>query len=165
MSTKYLETECLSKELRQSFEHKAGSLLKMQLSDWKLMQMQIRLLTSMLFMAGLCTPVRAADWPRFRGPNGSGVSYATGLPVEFDSEKNVLWKATLPPGHSSPVVAGDHVFLTACEKDKLLTICLDRQSGKILWRREIVRVRSAAPRPSLTKGKGRVNIYSLSPSP
>ena len=29
----------------------------------------------------------AEDWSRFRGPNGSGISNATGLPVEFGPEK------------------------------------------------------------------------------
>jgi outer membrane protein assembly factor BamB len=110
-------------------------------------QMQSRLLSSMLFMAVVCIPTSAADWPRFRGPNGSGVSDATGLPVEFGLVKNLLWKADLPPGHSSPVVAGDHIFLTAYEKDKLLTICLDRKIGKILWQREITRARSAGLHP------------------
>jgi outer membrane protein assembly factor BamB len=83
----------------------------------------------------------AADWPRFRGPNGSGVAEARGLPSEFGPNKNVIWKTTLPLGHSSPVLAGDRIYVTASENDKLLTIALDRASGKILWRGEIARAR------------------------
>ena len=45
----------------------------------------------------------AENWTRFRGPNGTGVSNATNLPVEFGPESHVKWKAALPPGHSSPV--------------------------------------------------------------
>src|SRR2546426_7774984 len=89
------------------------------------------------------SPTFSTDWLGFRGPNGSGVSDTTGLPVEFGPDKSLLWKAALPPGHSSPILAGNHIFLTACEKDKLLTLCLDRNIGKILWRREITRARSA----------------------
>src|SRR5262245_18073565 len=54
-----------------------------------------------------------SEWPRFRGPNGTGVSGATNLPVEFGPEKNVVWKTSLPPGHSSPVLARTRIYLTA----------------------------------------------------
>lgn len=82
----------------------------------------------------------AADWPQFRGPNASGVSEEANLPVEFGPNRNVVWKTAIPPGHSSPAVAGDKIFLTANEGEKLFTIALDRATGRILWRRE-------APRP------------------
>jgi outer membrane protein assembly factor BamB len=82
----------------------------------------------------------AADWPQFRGPNGLGVSADKNLPVQFGPQKNVVWKTELPPGHSSPIVAGSRIFVTAYEGERLLTIGLDRATGKILWKRE-------APRP------------------
>lgn len=108
----------------------------------------------------------AEDWLQFRGPNGTGVSTSTGLPSEFGPEKNVVWKTSLPPGHSSPVITRDRIFVTAYEQEKpgeenrvsadpknqgsdlnkrrdykLLVICLDRTTGKILWQREVPRVR------------------------
>src|SRR5206468_5343935 len=45
----------------------------------------------------------------------------------------VLWKTALPPGHSSPVVVGDRVYLTAVRQKRLLTLTLDRKDGRILW--------------------------------
>jgi outer membrane protein assembly factor BamB len=81
-----------------------------------------------------------ADWPQFRGPNAAGVSDDVAVPVEFGPNTNVVWKTTVPPGHSSPVLARDRIYITAFENDKLLTLALDRASGRILWRRE-------APRP------------------
>src|SRR5579863_2752642 len=89
-------------------------------------------------------PGFAADWPRFRGPNGSGVNETTGLPAEFGPDKNLVWKTPLPPGHSSPILVGDRIFLTAYDADKLLTFCLERSTGKILWRREAPRDRKEA---------------------
>jgi outer membrane protein assembly factor BamB len=80
------------------------------------------------------------QWPQFRGPNASGVSEAANLPLEFGPERNVVWKAAVPRGNSSPVIAGNRIFLTAHESEKLYTLALERVSGKILWRRE-------APRP------------------
>jgi outer membrane protein assembly factor BamB len=84
--------------------------------------------------------VAAADWPQFRGPMGLGVADEKRLPVEFGPAKNVAWKTELPPGHSSPILVGTRIFVTAYEGEKLLTIALDRATGKILWHRE-------APRP------------------
>jgi outer membrane protein assembly factor BamB len=83
----------------------------------------------------------ADDWLQFRGPNSTGISDNRNLPLEFGPQKNVVWKTNLPPGHSSPVLAGDRIFLTAVDNEKLFTICLDRTSGKINWRREIPRAR------------------------
>lgn len=79
------------------------------------------------------------DWPQFRGPAGSGISSDTHLPIDVSADRNV-WKTAIPPGHSSPILVGSRIFATAVEGETLLTICLDRASGKILWRRE-------APRP------------------
>jgi outer membrane protein assembly factor BamB len=97
-----------------------------------------------LFIASLAlTRTAAEDWSQFRGPNGSGVSATTGLPVEFGPQKNVIWKTALPPGHSSPVLTRNRIFVTAHTREKenyqLLVICLDRQTGKLLWQREVPR--------------------------
>lgn len=85
----------------------------------------------------------AEDWPQFRGPNGTGVSASSGLPEEFGPNKNVVWKTALPPGHSSPVLTKNRIFVTAHTKEKenykLLVICLDRQTGKLVWQREVPR--------------------------
>jgi outer membrane protein assembly factor BamB len=92
---------------------------------------------------GQALPV-SDDWSRFRGPNGTGLSNTTNLPTEFGPEKNVVWKTALPPGHSSPVLTRSRIFVTAHEGNKLLVICLDRKTGKIVWQRE-------APRPRVDR--------------
>src|SRR5262249_48948452 len=77
-----------------------------------------------------------ADWPQFRGPNGSGLCLSCGqLPTEFGPQKNALWKTELPEGKSSPILAADRIFLTASEGDDLITICLSRTTGQVQWRR------------------------------
>jgi outer membrane protein assembly factor BamB len=80
----------------------------------------------------------AADWPQFRGPQSSGRAVPEGpLPTDIGPDKHVLWKTELPPGHSSPAIVDGKIFLTAVrDKEHLETICLDRASGKILWRVE-----------------------------
>jgi len=89
--------------------------------------------------AAIMVMAQDADWPQFRGPNGSGVGAGTGYPVEFGPGKNVAWKVAVPYGQSSPVVAGGRVYVTAGEGGKLLTISFDAKTGKENWRREIGR--------------------------
>ncbi len=88
---------------------------------------------------GLLTPPAAlgANWPRFRGPNGTGVSADKGIPVAWTKD-NILWKVPLPgAGNSSMAVWGKRLFLqTATDKDRLL-LCLDVTGGKELWRRSM----------------------------
>ena len=82
------------------------------------------------------TAATAADnWPQFRGPDASSVAANAKVPSEFGPKKNLKWKTPLPLGHSSPCIWGDRIFLTGLEQGKLETICLDRVSGRILWRR------------------------------
>lgn len=109
------------------------------------------------------------NWPQFRGPNGAGVAPDDKAgPVEFGPEKNVGWKVEVPEGHSSPCVWGDRIFLTAHdgERKKLETICLDRGTGKILWRKDAPAEKiekchatgSAASSTPVSDGKG-VYVY------
>lgn len=102
----------------------------------------VRLGVAFLLVCFAQSAQNTAQWSQFRGPNGTGISDTTGLPVEFGPQKNVVWKTPLPPGHSSPVLAVDRIYLTAFVGDKLLTICTDLKTGKILWQREIPRSRS-----------------------
>lgn len=80
------------------------------------------------------------DWPNWRGPsyNGSAAELAdgAGLAIAFGREENVRWKATLPgPGASTPIIVGDHVFLTSTdlEREALVAMCLDRATGELRW--------------------------------
>jgi len=87
------------------------------------------------------SPPSASDWPRFRGPNGSGVSKARNLPLVVGEETNMAWHVAVPPGSSSPIVAGDGVFLTAFEGEHRWTLCFDLQTGVQRWRRSVESVR------------------------
>ena len=118
---------------------------------------------AVLLLAG---QLPAEDWSQFRGPNGTGVSATTDLPVEFGPQKNVIWKTPLPPGHSSPVLGRTRIFVTAFQGNKLFTIGLDRKTGKLLWQRQVPHSRTdrlqkpnnpASPSP-VTDGE---NVYAF----
>jgi outer membrane protein assembly factor BamB len=85
----------------------------------------------------LCAFAVAADWAQFRGPNGSGVQERAAPPVSFDASRNVAWKVGVPFGRSSPILIPQGVVLTAVDGDRLVTLCLDRDTGKVKWRREV----------------------------
>jgi len=105
-----------------------------------------RLLGLTVTVAVLAVNARGAgdEWSRFRGPNGSGVSTTGNLPAIFGPDTNVVWKTPLPFGHSSPVLTDDRIYLTGVRDSRLLTIALDRASGRTVWERE-------APRPRTEK--------------
>src|SRR5947209_18545796 len=81
-------------------------------------------------------PSNGDNWPRFRGPEGTGVCRESGLPATWSATENVRWKTSLPgPGMSSPVVWGDRIFLTdAMDKEghKRALVCFARKAGKEL---------------------------------
>jgi len=80
------------------------------------------------------------NWARFRGPNGQGISKATGLPVRWNAKENIAWKTYIPgEGWSSPVVWDNHIFLTTATNDgeNCHVIAVDRKSGKILWNKMV----------------------------
>ncbi len=104
----------------------------------------------------LASVLAAEDWTQFRGPNGAGK--ASGSVVAAPSlEENLVWKIPVPVGHSSPVVVGDRIYLTAVEDEKLFTLAIDRETGRILWRRE-------APRPRRSQFVEQNNPASSTPA-
>ena len=76
-----------------------------------------------------------AQWPQFRGPDGNGVSTATGVPVTWSETENVRWKTPIHGrAWSSPVVLGRQVWLTTATPDgkELYAIAIDKETGKIV---------------------------------
>ena len=55
---------------------------------------------------------RGENWPQWRGPAGQGISSETRLPLEWAPDRRIAWKVPLPPGHSSPIVWQDRIFVT-----------------------------------------------------
>jgi outer membrane protein assembly factor BamB len=116
--------------------------------------------------------LRAENWPQFRGPGSLGISAEEQLPIEWGSDKNVRWKIEIPgAGWSSPIVWENKVFVTTAVTEKQTrpqafsdsygganvgkraesvyrwqVYCLDRGTGKVLWKQT-----AAEGKPSLPK--------------
>ncbi len=115
----------------------------------------------------------AADWTRFRGPDGTGISEDTGLPTTWSATENLVWKTTLPGfGSSSPVILGDKIFLTCYSgygfdaehpgnQDQLAfhVLCLDRTTGQIVWKKK-----HSPELPETDYDAGRINLHGYASS-
>jgi outer membrane protein assembly factor BamB len=87
-----------------------------------------------------CVSSFAENWPCFRGPTRQGVSSETNLPWRWSATSNVRWKTAIPgEGWSSPVIWGDHVFVTTATLNgaSCRVLALDRRDGRILWDTEV----------------------------
>ena len=110
------------------------------------MNRRLPLLLTLLAAAGILDLPAEKNWPRFGGPDGSGRSEEKTLPVKWDASA-VVWKATLTgSGQSSVVNWGDRLFVTSAAADgKTRWVhCLDRQTGKLQWEREIATTATGA---------------------
>lgn len=95
-------------------------------------------LWSMVILGALFGANRLAatepQWPQFRGPESRGIAAHGHYPSRLRAADNLRWKTVLPAGQSSPCIWNDRIFLTGLSAGTLETLCLDRHSGKILWR-------------------------------
>ncbi|MEM7014707.1 MAG: PQQ-binding-like beta-propeller repeat protein [Verrucomicrobiota bacterium] len=96
-----------------------------------------------LLLLALCFsvfPAAAEDnWPRFRGPLGTGHSSATDVPTKWDASK-VVWKTELKGGGQSSIVNwGDKLFVTSANANgsERYVHCLDRKTGEVIWEEAI----------------------------
>jgi outer membrane protein assembly factor BamB len=104
----------------------------------------------MVALAG--TRAGAEHWPRFRGPNGSGVSTAN-IPAKW-TDDDYAWQVALPgKGHSSPVVWGERLFVTSGDEKSgtRIVLGLEADTGRRLWTREF---------RSQTHGKHSLNSFA-----
>jgi outer membrane protein assembly factor BamB len=81
-----------------------------------------------LLIAGV---LHAADWPQWRGPNRDGVIAAA--PSTWPEKLNLKWKTAVGEGHSSPILAGDSIYVFTRLNDQETVASLDPANGKPRW--------------------------------
>ncbi len=123
----------------------------------------MRALLILIISAAMLDASGPGDWAQWRGPNWNGIAIGD-APLKWSDTENVKWKAAIPGrGHSSPVIWGDRIFVTTSvptsapapaadgggqrrggfgrgssgpqPEQKLVLMCLDRKTGKLLWER------------------------------
>jgi len=100
------------------------------------------------------------NWPQWRGPQANGVAPQADPPITWSETNNVRWKLALPgKGHSSSIVWGERIFLTAAvpigsaqkpvydnapgthdnvpvtHHHQFVVFAIHRQDGRILWKK------------------------------
>lgn len=119
--------------------------------------------TAIVLLAGFGTTHADDDWPQWRGPLLRGESNSKGLPLSWSEDEHVVWKSPLPAwAGSSPVIAGDAIFLTSPSESSgeaegeigrrlrsmsvkmsepggkdVLLICINKKDGSERWRRKL----------------------------
>ena len=119
-------------------------------------------LTSSGCWISIATADQPENWPQWRGPSGTGVAPDADPPIEWSDTNNVRWKTPLPGrGHSTPIVYGDKIFVTAAvpigaklpakssgrpgahdnlavdSKYRFTVIAIDRRDGRVLWKKGV----------------------------
>lgn len=95
-----------------------------------------------------CAAGLGEDWPQFRGPDGQGHSGETGLPVEWNESRNVVWKTAIPGrGWSSPSIQGNRIWLTTATGDgySLRALAVDVRTGRQIADVEVFRLAGDIP--------------------
>ena len=102
-------------------------------------RMTVCLLALLAGAAVAAVPVSAENWPNWRGPTRDGVSSETGLPVEWDTQRNIAWKLEMPAwSGSTPVIWNERIFINvAVDDDNIELWALDRTDGAVLWQRHL----------------------------
>jgi hypothetical protein len=97
-----------------------------------------------LALASLASAASAEDWPQWRGPLADGTSRAANVPTAWGRDRGRCWSVDLPgEGHSSPVVSGQSVFVTAAlgSGHERALLRLDAATGAVRWSRTVARSR------------------------
>ena len=127
------------------------------------------LLLVVLFAAA---PV-GAQWPQFRGPDGTGVAPGADVPLTWAEDKNVRWKTAIHGrGWSSPVLLDDQIWLTTATPDgrELSALAINKENGAIIYDLKLFHVEKpqyahpfnsyASPTPVLEHGRAYVTFGS-----
>ncbi|MBL9139360.1 MAG: PQQ-binding-like beta-propeller repeat protein [Verrucomicrobiales bacterium] len=118
--------------------------------------------SALLLTSAVSAPAWAQDWANWRGPTYNGAAPEQRLPTKFSRTEGLAWSAPLPgPSAATPIISGNRVFISSTDPGagSLLAMCLDRQTGRELWRHKVAegihrdeRSNYASPSP-LTDGK------------
>jgi outer membrane protein assembly factor BamB len=72
-------------------------------------------------------------WPRWRNPNGDGISNETGWdPMALSLGPRILWNAEVGPGYSNVAIENGRIY-TMGTKQQNAVFCIDAETGKEIW--------------------------------
>lgn len=123
---------------------------------------RLRLLILLASFSGVT--LAAADWTRFRGPNGDGTA-SMKLPTKWTTKENVAWSVNVGMGNSSPIIVHGKLFLQTSTPDgsKRSLVCLDAKTGQPKWEKSFsaqpAKVHAKSSLASCTPATDGKNVY------
>ncbi|XAM00181.1 PQQ-binding-like beta-propeller repeat protein [Phycisphaeraceae bacterium D3-23] len=91
-----------------------------------------------------------ADWPQWRGPDGTGTAAQATPPSTLnpDTGENIRWTTDLPgDSAATPIVVADRVFTPAVnDNNRILAMGLDATTGEVLWSDDVAEGRQSRQR-------------------
>ncbi|HUX17391.1 MAG TPA: PQQ-binding-like beta-propeller repeat protein [Phycisphaerae bacterium] len=110
----------------------------------------------------------AQDWPEWRGPGRDGTARGVAAPAAWPEDLQRAWRVEVGLGHSSPVMAGDRIFVHTRDGEAEVVTALDLATGAVVWRQRYdapYRVNPAArshgPGPKSTPVVASGLVYTL----
>ena len=92
----------------------------------------------LILVTFIAAPLRAENWPAWRGPTANGVSRETNLPSRWSKTENITWKLDLPEwSGSTAIIWGEHIFLNVAQGTDLHLWAVDRTKGQPIWKRHL----------------------------
>ncbi len=121
-------------------------------------------LASTLTLISLCLPVRAQDWPQWRGPNRDDKVPDFTPPKTWPQEFHQQWKVSVGLSDASPALVAGKLYVFSRQGDSEVVQCLDSADGKEIWnyKYEVMAIngpaagKHAGPRSSPTVAEGKV---------
>ena len=115
------------------------------------------------FLCAVAPAAQAADWPRWRGPDGSGTAPDEGVnPKAIAGQPKIAWKASLGTGFSSVAVSGSRVYAMGNTASTDTVFCLDADTGRIIWKHSYQCSQGSYPGPRATPTVHEGVVYTLS---
>ena len=103
------------------------------------------------------------DWPRWRGPEGNGLSRETRWnPRALAGQPRIQWQASIGTGFSSPAVAGGYVYVMGNQNGTDTVHCLDMETGRVVWTHSYPCALGSYPGPRATPAVDGQVLYTLS---
>ena len=107
--------------------------------------------------------ISAQDWPQWRGANRDGKVTGFDAPDTWPTELTQVWKATVGAGDATPALVGDKLYVFVRQGDDEVTLCLNANDGKEVWRDKYAALaatgpaaRHPGPRSSPTVADGKI---------
>lgn len=117
---------------------------------------------SFLTLTTLTLPSSAADWPQWRGPNGTGISDEKDIATTWAGEAPKLaWEATgIGHGYSSVVTSGGLLMTTGRVDGSVICFALNADTGEKKWETVIGKTsRNVMSTPTIHDGR----VYCVDP--